>query len=493
MVSFSTLVQEYSPLLQYSSNWTAGTGSSDNLISSYSAVGFVATQLAGETVSFTFNGTGVQIYGAKRDNHGQYQVRIDGTDNPPQNGFASPSQFQAVLFSTSSLQPGLHTVTLTNLEDKFVDIDYFTWQNTIGEGGEDLIVNTIDDSSSDFQYSPGWSSSNPSDFGTFLGGTGHETSASDSYFTYTFTGNSVSLYGPIGPNYSPYTVQVDGGTVSHYNASNVNFIPQVILYYADGLGPGTHSLKVMYQPSTVGQTFAIDYASTSSTQSLGGVVLSAATSSSNGISGGSVAGIVFGILISLGLLFGGLYYFLIWKRRREAMGIRKLESNLLAGQEGYSENYVAQPGRAYSIRVPSRHASYMSSVPPPLPAGPRSVAPSEHSSGMEESYSPTNSYGSHTQLIQRSGSSTSSNSTSPRGSSVGQFSNVKGRRVHLPAAAGQSLDQVPAQELAARRMVVEGRPQDFGSIAKTKGYVPAVEDQREPHPPPNYLQATETY
>ncbi len=86
-------------------------------------------------------------------------------------------------------------------------------------------------------------------------------------------GDSVTLYGPIGPNYSPYTVQVDGGAISNYSANSVNFIPQVLLYYVDGLGSGTHGLKVMYQPAQVGQLFTIDYASTSSTKSLGGVAL----------------------------------------------------------------------------------------------------------------------------------------------------------------------------------------------------------------------------
>lgn len=133
-----------------------------------------------------------QIFGAKRDNHGAYQVTLDGTDQGPFEGSLNPAQFQTALFSASSLQPGPHTITLTNQEAKFLDLDYVcdignasitfinfetlfqvTWQNTIGNADEDLIVNTVDDGNDDFQYSPasGWST-NPLNAGTFLGGTG---------------------------------------------------------------------------------------------------------------------------------------------------------------------------------------------------------------------------------------------------------------------------------------------------------------------------------
>lgn len=83
----------------------------------------MATQVNGATVTFAFNGTGIQLFGAKRSNHGAYQVTIDGNSFPPGSG-AGPDEFQTLLFTTTSLTPGLHKLVLTNQEDKFFDLDF---------------------------------------------------------------------------------------------------------------------------------------------------------------------------------------------------------------------------------------------------------------------------------------------------------------------------------------------------------------------------------
>lgn len=87
------------------------------------------TQLLEANVSFTFYGTGVQIYGAKRSNHGNYQIKIDQTVYSPVSGNAAdPGTFQTALFSAPSLNLGYHTVTMTNLGSSpgsnFLDIDF---------------------------------------------------------------------------------------------------------------------------------------------------------------------------------------------------------------------------------------------------------------------------------------------------------------------------------------------------------------------------------
>lgn len=46
-----------------------------------------------------------------------------------------------------------------------------------------------------------------------------------------------------------------------YNATKQNPSSQVLLYQADGFGPGKHTLKLVNQPVTAGQTLSIDFAS----------------------------------------------------------------------------------------------------------------------------------------------------------------------------------------------------------------------------------------
>ena len=88
---------------------------------------FTLTTKYGASASLTFNGTAIWIYGAKRDNHGPYNITLDGkvfTDN----GFYDGQIFNEVLFSAVELtgtKP--HTVSIINsLKDPkrpYLDID----------------------------------------------------------------------------------------------------------------------------------------------------------------------------------------------------------------------------------------------------------------------------------------------------------------------------------------------------------------------------------
>lgn len=78
-------------------------------------------------MSFSFNGTGVIVYGAKRPYYGQYSVTLDDVTYTGEASFSDPAQFQVPLFSKVSLPQGVHIVTLTNTDpsgEKAVDIDF---------------------------------------------------------------------------------------------------------------------------------------------------------------------------------------------------------------------------------------------------------------------------------------------------------------------------------------------------------------------------------
>ncbi|KAG6836998.1 hypothetical protein H0H93_016458 [Arthromyces matolae] len=161
MPSLTVSIEENSPLIAYDPSWRTGLSSADGAASSYSESSFMATQTAGGAASFSFNGTGVQIFGAKRGNHGPYLVLVDGTAYPPANGNApDPGLFQQNIFTASGLQQGSHEVTITNQGTTFLDIDFLTG---LGVG--------------------------------------------------------VSLYGPVGPDGAAYTIQLDDGPQQNYTSN----------------------------------------------------------------------------------------------------------------------------------------------------------------------------------------------------------------------------------------------------------------------------------
>ncbi|KAF9462292.1 hypothetical protein BDZ94DRAFT_1166190 [Collybia nuda] len=265
MPSLNITIEDTSPVISYSTGWRAGHSSGDQSANRYSQSSFTVTNVQGATASFSFNGTSVGIFGAKRGNHGAYQVKLDSTLYPPNSGKANdPGIFQTPLFSAAGLSQGFHTVTLTNQEGSFLDIDFITWETTVGTNSSgNFYVNTVQDTSPSFTYLPSetdWGVPSKN-IGSFMGGSGHATTKSGASLTYSFdVGESVSLYGPVGPDGSLFAVHVDGSSASAYTTVQEFYTPQSLLYHASSLGPGSHNLTLICQPINPQQTFAVDYA-----------------------------------------------------------------------------------------------------------------------------------------------------------------------------------------------------------------------------------------
>ncbi|KAF9462290.1 hypothetical protein BDZ94DRAFT_1261530 [Collybia nuda] len=257
-------IEDTSPMVFYSLDWRAGRSIDDPLADQYSQGSFTLTNSSGALVSFTFNGTGVEIFGATRPNHGMYQVRLDGElQSPIDNGSTTKEIFQVSLYSVGGLTQGLHTVSLINLEEKFLDIDFITWETTISNNpDEKLYVDTFQDTSSSFTYLPteaDWAVQ-PKNLGSFLGGSGRATTTLGAFLEYIFEGDAVSFYGPVSPDGASYAVLVDGGPARSFSAQKEFYTPQSLLYHASSLGPGKHNLTLTYLQNPVQHTFAIDFA-----------------------------------------------------------------------------------------------------------------------------------------------------------------------------------------------------------------------------------------
>ncbi|KIM45456.1 hypothetical protein M413DRAFT_442126 [Hebeloma cylindrosporum] len=216
----------------------------------------MVTQTAQADVSFYFYGTGVQLYGAKRLNHGAYQISIDSVVYAPVNG-----------------SNGYHTVRMTNLESRYLDLDFITWQTPVGEANEPLIATTVQDTDASFKYIPEqqWNSS-PVNAGMFSAGSGHVTSTAGASVEYTFkvsTGDSVAIYGPVGPSGAPYSVQLDNNAAKNFSSYKQFYRPQMILFQASNLGGGQHTVTLTSTAwNNSALTLAIDYAQAYTTSSL---------------------------------------------------------------------------------------------------------------------------------------------------------------------------------------------------------------------------------
>jgi beta-galactosidase GanA len=103
-----------SSALTYTGTWThANTGNSNYTSGDYDSTESWSPA-AGATMSVTFTGTAVQWIGPKNNNGGIADVAIDGTQVATVDTYnATGKEFQQVLFGTSGLASGSHTLTIT--------------------------------------------------------------------------------------------------------------------------------------------------------------------------------------------------------------------------------------------------------------------------------------------------------------------------------------------------------------------------------------------
>ncbi|KAJ7616306.1 hypothetical protein DFH06DRAFT_109505 [Mycena polygramma] len=302
-------IDDVSPLIQYSgTTWQPGDLTDDDLGPNYLGGTFSLCSANGDSASFSFNGTQVWIFGAKRSNHGFYSVSVDG-NTTEYDGFSKNDKYTA-LFDSGSLNSGLHTVELTNIQndtDKiYLDIDSITWTTDSTAQTQSL---QLDDNASQFSYQPSnaWQTDLPDAMSGFQNNSGHLTQSKDASAILTFSGSTVTLFGAVGPDLGAYAVKIDGHSIGTFNATNPNYAAQTALYHADGLGAGNHTLELMNQPDSGGSVrgLAIDFAAvaapSASASSTSTSASASASASSSAAAGHKMSSVKEGLLIAGGI------------------------------------------------------------------------------------------------------------------------------------------------------------------------------------------------
>lgn len=218
------------------------------------------TKQPGATMSFTFEGVFISVYGSKNADHGNYTVNVEGIVEygSEQGTAAQPVQYQSRIFFTNTLPPGTHTLTILNQHSDVFDIDYISWTSNIDpRKNGTLSRSVVDDTAPAFQYQANAWSTTPSNLSSFYGSTGHTASKLGSTFNFTFAGDAVSLYGSSGPSSGPYSVQLDDQPPKSYVATQTTYTAQTLLFYGSNLTAGTHTLHVVNQANAL---LEIDYA-----------------------------------------------------------------------------------------------------------------------------------------------------------------------------------------------------------------------------------------
>ncbi|EIW76496.1 hypothetical protein CONPUDRAFT_158515 [Coniophora puteana RWD-64-598 SS2] len=271
MPTITTFVDDQSPLITYSGAWSSGPSTEPALADYYYLGTYSFSSDPSQYATFSFNGTGLGVYGGKRNNHGLYSVVVDG-ETYIGNGNTSTYEWQTALYSNQSgMAQGMHTATMGSaVKGSLFGLDFVTWETEVGNDDQKLVSVMVQDTdpSFDYQDTGAWSGA-PENGYMFNRGTGHTTSTENASATLTFTfdprlmiyvGDVINLYGSVGTNNGQYSVVMDGEAPVTYIATRPWNLYQVMIYHASNLGPGEHRLTVTNLPNGGSQNLAIDYA-----------------------------------------------------------------------------------------------------------------------------------------------------------------------------------------------------------------------------------------
>ncbi|GJJ05854.1 hypothetical protein Clacol_000041 [Clathrus columnatus] len=276
MTFLNFTVPDASPLINYSDGqWVEGSPTNDSFTEDYTNKSFKVTFDAFSTATFTFVGTSITIFGAKRPNHGNYSVSLDNGPAFVGNGNGN-NIFQFPLWNAQNLSNEQHTALMTNVPTKqgeFLDIDFISIGRELGPPGFTGSISTVmlDDDSPFITYNPpsSWSPIPTSDaFNLSL----HKTTDEGASISLSFQGSSIELYG-LYVN-APFQVMLDRRPSVTLAGPNVDLNttfehPQTLLFLADGLDENkTHNVTLVNSVSNPDQPLYFDYAIIRSSQNL---------------------------------------------------------------------------------------------------------------------------------------------------------------------------------------------------------------------------------
>ncbi|KAJ7660207.1 hypothetical protein DFH06DRAFT_1043946 [Mycena polygramma] len=371
MPSFVQNIDITSPLIQYSGPWMVGGADGDPEVVSYDQHTFVYCAGVQCSATIRFTGSEVHVVGAYRKNSGPFQVVLDNVTKGPFKPPGGAEEFQIDLFNQANISSGPHTLNISNLtpddpSKPNMNLDHITWTTSVNS----LTDLKIQDDNLLFSYDP--STSWRTDLAAenlvgFDAGTGHFTSQTGATASLTFVGDRVAVYGAIGTQGSLYTAQLDDAAVTTFSGEgkllNSSYLAGQMIFYANNLPAGHHTLRMAAVPTSGLQLLSVDYAIVDGTLNPPSIPASA----SSGVSGtsrptlsaGALGGIVSAVtIIVIGLMGGGFYLC----RRRQRARLRDQQVDVFGesiGTHGAAEaTYGEESTQIYSESDPPRYEQW---------------------------------------------------------------------------------------------------------------------------------------
>jgi hypothetical protein len=232
--------EETSASTTFTGGWTQGDTST--AWSGGTAAISATPAVPGARATFTFTGTSVSWIGFRGPQCGIARVYLDGAFQATVDLY-SPSQLEAVAYTVTTLANASHTLAIEvtgqknpNATDARIAVDAFDVQSR------------VEDDDSAILYSGSWVLDLSRDWSRSSlqtgGGAAMRSATAGSHADFAFTGTSVSWIGFRGPWTGMADVSIDGGAPTRIDLYAATESVQVPVFTANGLAPGSHTLRI---------------------------------------------------------------------------------------------------------------------------------------------------------------------------------------------------------------------------------------------------------
>jgi hypothetical protein len=227
----TTTINDSDSGIAYTGSWTYATGR--NAGDYDNDVHWTATN--GNSFSYTFTGTGIDVIGPKSNVSALFSVTIDGAAIGQFSQYAATYTPAVVLYGARNLAPARHTITVSKVSGSYLQLDALR-----------IVPNPtmLNDTDASITYAGTWThgaNRNAGDYDNDV----HWTATNGDSATIAFTGTGIDYIGPMETADGTANVILDGVQVGTTQASySGSYTPQQFLYQVRGLAGGAHTLKL---------------------------------------------------------------------------------------------------------------------------------------------------------------------------------------------------------------------------------------------------------
>lgn len=243
----------------YSGAWTASTTAANGYLKTLHT-----SSTVGDTVTFSFTGNGVRLYGPKDKARGNLNVTVNGVSRLV-SGFC-PGEWDevaSVLYEVTGLPTGTYTLSASVAAKEASSLGQSVAIDCIEAltGGSIPLppVNVDNPPSTSVVYTGTWTHSADSGF---FNGTKSVSSTIGDYVTFSFSGTGVSLYAKKDSGLGKLNVQIDNGPATSVDCYSTTQLLQQKVFEVSGLSPGNHTLKAtvaLKNPASASNFIGLDY------------------------------------------------------------------------------------------------------------------------------------------------------------------------------------------------------------------------------------------